>query len=102
MRTRPQAPSGKGCGGCRAAPSRPETWGGPLSACCASHGGGRHCPPPARGDLSVKSRCPTRGAQKSKTLVTNVVNIQDSQEQAPCATCQRGFGGDLSIKSRRP
>ena len=28
----------------------------------------------------------TRGAQTSKTLVTNVVNIQDSQEQAPCAT----------------
>eukprot|EP00976_Prorocentrum_cordatum_P075273 1181836-Prorocentrum_minimum.AAC.5 len=28
----------------------------------------------------------TRGAQPSKTLVTNVVNTQDSQEQAPCAT----------------
>eukprot|EP00976_Prorocentrum_cordatum_P111207 1195327-Prorocentrum_minimum.AAC.7 len=28
----------------------------------------------------------TRGAQTSKTLVTNVVNTQDSQEQAPCAT----------------
>eukprot|EP00976_Prorocentrum_cordatum_P064259 1177422-Prorocentrum_minimum.AAC.9 len=38
------------------------------------------------GDLSVKSRCPTRGAQTSKTLFTIVVNIQESQEQAPCAT----------------
>eukprot|EP00959_Pyramimonas_sp_CCMP1952_P292832 6124309-Pyramimonas_sp.AAC.1 len=28
----------------------------------------------------------TRGAQPSKTLVTNVVSIQDSQERAPCAT----------------
>ena len=37
----------------------------------------------------------TQGAQKTKTLLTNVVNTQDSQKQAPCATY--GFLGLIQV-----
>eukprot|EP00976_Prorocentrum_cordatum_P041888 848952-Prorocentrum_minimum.AAC.1 len=37
------------------------------------------------------------GAQKPKTLTTNVVNIQDSQEQAPCAAYSVSRGGPEGV-----
>eukprot|EP00976_Prorocentrum_cordatum_P105837 1194338-Prorocentrum_minimum.AAC.3 len=42
----------------------------------------------------------TPGAQTSKTLVTNVVNTQDSQEQLPCETY--GFLGLIQVPYEAP